>query len=180
MMKYRRNHLDAMNRALKVIDEIDVEFARTFGRRYGGCLEEYRMEDAEIALITIGGMSGAGKDAVDIMRENGVHAGLVRLRFIRPFPADRIREALSKVKAFAVVDRSVSFGWSQGPMHMEVKAALADCEKRFCHFSAIGGLGGADISVKHMKLCLEKLNTEKSISGEKPTVWLLGETGEMK
>lgn len=175
LMKYRKNHLEAMERALKVIDEVDARFAAQFGRSYGGTLAEYRMEDAQIVLITLGGMTGTAMDAVDMAREKGMKVGLIKLRFIRPFPAERLKNALAGKKAFAVVDRSVCFGWSQGPMHMEVKAALADASDRYAHFSAIGGLGGADISLKNMMDVIERMEQEKESPGEKTVMWFLNQ-----
>ena len=173
LMKYRKNHLDAMEKALDVIEEIDKEFGDKF--YYGGAISEYRTEDADVVLITIAGMTGAGMDAVDIAREKGIKAGLIKLRFIRPFPAKRIAKALEGKKAFAVVDRSVCFGWSQGPMHMEVKAALADADEKYAHFSAIGGLGGADIALRNMLETIEKLEAQKKEPGEKTTKWFMNE-----
>lgn len=175
MMHYRKSHLDAMQAALDVIDEVDAQFAAQFGRSYGGCIEEYRSDDAEVVLITVGGMSGAGKDAVDIARENGINAGLIRLRFYRPFPAKRIAKALGGKKAFAVVDRSVSFGCGCGPMYMETASAVADADERFASFSAIGGLGGADISVEAMLECIKKLEQIKEKPGKSETVWLMND-----
>ena len=175
LMKYRKNHLDAMDRAKEIIEEIDREFAEKFGRSYGGLIEEYRTEDAEIVIITIAGMTGTGKDAVDIAREKGIKAGLIKLRFIRPFPAERIAKALVGKKAFAVIDRSVCFGWSEGPCHMEVKAALADGTENYAHFSAIGGLGGADISLADIMKTIERLEAVKDEPGEKEVMWYMEE-----
>ena len=174
-MKYRKSHLDAMEKALDVIEEIDKEFGDKFGRYYGGAISEYRTEDAEVILITIAGMTGTGMDAVDIAREKGIKAGLIKLRFVRPFPAKRIAQALQGKKAFAVIDRSVCFGWSQGPMHMEVKAAIVDVDEKYAHFSAIGGLGGADISLQNMLDTITQLDAQKNESGEKTTKWFMNE-----
>lgn len=175
LMKYRKNHLDAMEKALEVIEEIDREFGEKFGRSYGGAVSSYWAEDAEVVLVTIGGMTGTGMDAVDMAREKGIKAGLIKLRFIRPFPAKRIAKLLEGKKAFAVVDRSVCFGWSQGPMHMEVKAALADVDEKYAHFSAIGGLGGADISLRNLLETIELLEAVKDAPGEKATKWFMNE-----
>lgn len=142
---------------------------------YDGCIEEYLCDDADVVLITVGGMSGTGKDAVDAARENGIRAGLIKLRFVRPFPAFRIANALKGKRAFAVVDRSVCFGWNAGPMYMETCAALADASDEYCHFSAIGGLGGADLSFEHMLSCIEKLEQAKSKPGAKETLWLMND-----
>lgn len=175
LMKYRKGHLDAMERALDVLEEIDKEFGKAFGRSYGGAISEYRTEDADVVLVTIGGMTGTGMDAVDIAREKGIKAGLIKLRFIRPFPGKRIAKALEGKKAFAVVDRSVCFGWSQGPMHMEVKASIADVNEKYAHFSAIGGLGGADISLQNMLDTIEELDAQKNEPGEKAVKWFMNE-----
>jgi pyruvate ferredoxin oxidoreductase alpha subunit/phenylglyoxylate dehydrogenase alpha subunit len=175
MMNYRKNHLEAMKTALEVIDHVDAKFAAKFGRSYGGLIEEYRTEDADVVLVTVGGMSGTGKDAVDAARENGVMAGLIKLRFVRPFPAARVAKALAGKKAFAVVDRSVSFGWNCGPMYVETKAAVSDADEKQASFSAIGGLGGADLSYEHMLRCIEKLEAIKNEPGEKETLWLMND-----
>ena len=173
LMKYRKDHLEAMTAAQKVLEEVDTAFGKQFGRSYGGGIETYRLEDADVVLVTIAGMSGTAKDAVDIARNRGINAGLVRIRFTRPFPAQRIADALAGKKAFSVVDRSCCFGWSQGPMHMEVKAALADQGLSACHFSTIGGLGGADISLEDLLQVLDMLEAGKNDPGEKPVHWLL-------
>lgn len=175
MMKYRKSHLDAMEKALDVIEAVDREFGDKFGRYYGGAISQYRMEDAEVVIVTIAGMTGTGMDAVDQAREEGIAAGLVKLRFTRPFPAKKIAEALKGKKAFAVIDRSVCFGWSQGPMYMETKAALADSGETFCHFSAIGGLGGADISIDMMMDTIRRLDAWKDQPGEKQTQWYMND-----
>lgn len=175
LMKYRKTHLKAMEKALQVIEEVDEKFGALFGRYYGGALSEYRTEDAEVVIITVGGMTGTGMDAVDQAREEGIRAGLIKLRFTRPFPADKLKEALKGRKAFAVIDRSVCFGWSQGPMYMETKAALVDADSKYCHFSAIGGLGGADISLDMLAGTIRKLNTWKNEPGEKETEWYMAD-----
>jgi Pyruvate:ferredoxin oxidoreductase and related 2-oxoacid:ferredoxin oxidoreductases, alpha subunit len=175
LMKYRKDHLESMQKALSVIEETDRLFAKKFGRSYGGLIEEYCCDDAETVVITMGGMSGAGKDAIDVAREHGLKVGLIKLRFYRPFPAARIAESLNGKKAFCVVDRSVCFGWGQGPMYMEIKAAVTDTGKRYAHFSALGGLGGADIAVGDFLKLIDTLEHVKDQPGEKNTCWLIKE-----
>lgn len=175
LMRYRKTHLEAMEKALDVIEEVDKNFQAAFGRSYGGAIETYKCDDADIILITIGGMTGTARDAVDMSRENGIRVGLLKLRFVRPFPARQIAQVLSGKKGFAVVDRSVCFGWSTGPMYMEVRASAINESSDYCHFSAIGGLGGADISLKHMLSIIEKLEKEKNQVGQTDTLWLTKE-----
>ena len=172
LMKYRHDHLQAMQAALPVIDEVDEKFAAAFGRSYGGCIDTYRLEDADYALVTVGGMTGTARDVVDELRGRGVKIGVLKLRFTRPFPAKRVREALDRVKGFAVVDRSVSFGWDAGPMYVETCAALGEALAGKAHFSAIGGLGGADISMAHIVSAAEKLLALDG-AGRADTLWLM-------
>ncbi|MDD2218465.1 MAG: transketolase C-terminal domain-containing protein, partial [Eubacteriales bacterium] len=146
---------------------------KQFGRSYGGCISEYCCDDADVIIVTIAGMTGAGMDAVDLARKNGIRAGLLKVRAVRPFPAKKIAAALKGKKAFAVIDRSVSFGWSEGPIHMEIKAAIADANEKYMHMSVIGGLGGADISVDDMYDCIEYLDRCKNEPGEHQTRWLM-------
>lgn len=175
LMHYRKSHLDAMEKAQEIIDETDKKFAQVCGRSYGGMIEEYRCEDAQLVLITMGSMTGAGKDAVDAAREKGIRAGLIKLRFYRPFPAKRVSQALKGKKAFCVVDRSVSFGWSKGSMYVETLSALAGNGGAYASFSAIGGLGGADISLDDMLNLISTLDTLQDKPGEHQTVWLMKE-----
>ncbi len=172
LMKYRRDHLESMQSALSVIDEVDGKFAAAFGRSYGGAIDTYKLDDADYALVTVGGMTGTARDTVDELRGRGVKIGVLKLRFTRPFPVRRVREALEGVKGFAVVDRSVSFGWDAGPMYVETCAALGEALAGKAHFSAIGGLGGADISMAHMTSAAEKLLSLDS-PGRSDTLWLM-------
>ncbi len=171
LTKYRRSHLEAMQAALEVVEEVDIKFAKAFGRSYGGAIEAYRMDGADYALVTVGGMTGAAREVVDALRGEGLNFGLVKLRFTRPFPAARVREALAGVKGFAVVDRSVSFGWDAGPMYVEACAALGGLLAGKAHFSAIGGLGGADLSVAQLAAAARRLAGAEG-AGRMDTLWL--------
>jgi len=175
VMEYRHKHLKAQQNALTVFDEVDEEYGRLFGRQYGGAIEEYRMEDAEYALVTTGSMSGAAKDAIDIQREKGVKVGLVRMRMIRPFPKKRICKALSKVKSFGVIDRNVSFGWDTGIVYQEVKSALYEGNIVVPSVPFIGGLGGEDISVKMMVESIDKVISAASKGQNLECIWLMNE-----
>ena len=172
LMKYRHNHLETMQAALPVIDEVDAKFAAAFGRSYGGAIDTYKPDDADYALVTVGGMTGTARDVVDAMRESGVKVGVLKLRFTRPFPVEKVRAALANVKGFAVVVRSVSFGWNAGSMYSEVCAAMGETLAGKAHFSAIGGLGGADISMAHMENVVKTL-TSLNEPGRADTLWLM-------
>jgi len=173
LMKFRESHLQAMQDAIKVIDEIDKEFEKDFGRSYGGVIDTYLCDDAEIILVTIGSATGTAREAIDIARADGKKVGLLKVRFMRPFPSERIRRVLKDKKGFAVIDRSVSFGMNAGPLYVEVKSAISDLSSKNSNFSAIGGLGGMDITLQHVLNCIEQLDKlSKNPIGQVETVWL--------
>jgi len=172
-VRYRKGQCKGMQKALKVIEEVHAEYAKTVGPKYGGLIEEYRMKDAEFAIMTIGSMTGAGRDAVDIARRQGKKFGLIKIKTFRPFPVEAVNKSLSKIKALGVVDRSVNYGWNMGHVYQEVLAGMYFSKKRIPAVSFIGGLSGADITVEeHFKQVIE--TTENAAKGKvvKETVWL--------
>lgn len=175
VMEYRHKHLAGQQNALTVLDEVDKEYGRLFGREYGGVIEEYRMEDAEYALVTVGSMSGAAKDAVDKKREDGIKVGLTRMRMIRPFPKERVCKALSKVKSFGVIDKNVSFGWNTGIVYQEVKSAMYEGVNIVPSVPFIGGLGGEDISVDMMLNAVDKVVSAAADCKNSECFWLMNE-----
>ena len=142
--EHKSRQQQAMESALKVVDEIDREYAELSGRRYD-LLDPYRMNDAEIAIVVIGSTAGATRMVVDELRAKGVKAGMIRVRLFRPFPYAQYAKALAGCKAVGVLDRAESFGAQGGPLFLEVRAALYDCDPRPKVLPFIYGLGGRDI-----------------------------------
>ena len=171
-VSYRKGHCKGMQNALRVITEVHEEWGKRFGRHYAPLVEEYRLDDADYAIVTIGSMSGAGKDAVDAAREEGEKVGLIKIKTFRPFPLQALRDALAKVKAVGVVDRSVSFAWNSGPVYQELLSALYFLDNRIPAVSFIGGLAGADITIDHFKRVID--TTARTLQGEVPSecIWL--------
>jgi pyruvate/2-oxoacid:ferredoxin oxidoreductase alpha subunit len=112
--EYRFKQSAATQRAKAKIDEIDEAFEQQFGRGYGGQIEEYRTEDAQILLLAIGSCVGTCKVVIDKKREAGVKVGLINVRMFRPFPKERLRDALEGKKALGAIDRNIGFGWNCG------------------------------------------------------------------
>jgi pyruvate ferredoxin oxidoreductase alpha subunit len=156
--EFKRQQEEAMKNALRVIQEVHEEYAQLSGRSYGdGLLEQYRLEDAETAVVCLGSTSGTVKTVVDELREKGVRAGLLRIRTFRPFPVKEIAEALGTVKAVAVMDRSMSFGGSGGAVFHEVRHALYDASARPYVVNYVYGLGGRDTSPAQIRMIFEDL-----------------------
>jgi pyruvate ferredoxin oxidoreductase alpha subunit len=149
----------AMESAKPVILEIAKDFKEKFGREYS-FFEKYKMDDAEVAIVVIGSTAGTAKVVVDELRAKGVKAGLIKIRVFRPFPHEELAQALSKVKAVAVMDRSDSCAGSYAPLFTETTCAL------FNHLGAsapkavnyIYGLGGRDINMEHIESVYNRLS----------------------
>jgi pyruvate ferredoxin oxidoreductase alpha subunit/phenylglyoxylate dehydrogenase alpha subunit len=171
-VRYRKGLCKGMQNALRVITEVHQDWGKRFGRNHAPLVEEYRLDDAEYAIVTIGSMTGAGKDAVDLAREQGEKVGLIKVKTFRPFPLEALRRAVSKVKALGVVDRSVSFGWNSGPVYQELLSVLYFLDRRIPSTSFIGGLAGADITIEHFGRVIE--TTARTLKGDVPSepVWL--------
>ncbi len=153
--RYRMGLCEAMQNALEVIPAVHKEWGDSFGRHYAPLVEEYRLDDAEMAVVTIGGMTGAAKDAVDLARLEGKPVGLIKIKTLRPLPVEALKQALSKVKIVAVMDRAVSFGCNCGPVYQDLLSVLYRLDKRIPAISYIGGLAGADITEEHFLNVIE-------------------------
>ena len=143
--EHKMQQIDAMKQALKVIPEVDAEYAKISGRDYG-FLHPYRMEDAEVALLGLGSTMGTVRYVVDQLRAEGVKAGLVTMRLFRPFPMEELIETVGKVPVLGVLDKSASFGAPGGPVYLDVKAAFYDEPQKPLIANYIHGLGGRDTS----------------------------------
>jgi pyruvate ferredoxin oxidoreductase alpha subunit len=152
----------AHRRALEVFEEAARDFAEVFGRRYGA-IEPFALDDAEYVLVMSNAFATKGKAAVRRLRERGVKAGLLKLRLLRPFPGDAIASALEGRKAVAVIDQNLSPGLG-GITFSEIAGALYARPRRPALTSAVGGLGGKDISDSEFDAVFEDM--EKAAAGE--------------
>ena len=153
----KRQQAQAMIDAKEVIKKVGVEFGEMTGRSYG-LIEEYMMDDAELALIMIGSSAGTAKEAIQGLRAQGKKVGLIKIRSFRPLPAEEIAEALKNVKAFAAMDKSDSFNAHCGPIGAEVAAGLyAAGISAPKGINFIYGLGGRDVRVESIERVVAEL-----------------------
>lgn len=154
-------HHKAMIHVSEVAREADEKFASIFGRSYGGVIEKYKSEDAEYCLITLGSVTGLAKQVVDDLRNKGIKAGLVKIRFMRPFPHKEITEAVANAKVIGVFERDISFGY-EGTVYTNVNSGLVRNGVLKESYNFIGGLGGRDISYDHIVKCFDIMQNGKS------------------
>jgi len=174
LMEYRYKHVQGMKASKKAWKEVDEEFGEIFGRNYGGLIELYKMEDADIGLITVGSPTGTARVAIDKVREEGINVGLIKIRVFRPFPREEIIEAARNLDALGIFDRNVCFGWGTGIGYMETRSALKDLSDPPLTLSFIGGLGGSDVLVSDFEKMI-KMVSEAARKGEvdREVIWFI-------
>ncbi|OQA31581.1 MAG: Pyruvate synthase subunit PorA [Betaproteobacteria bacterium ADurb.Bin341] len=169
-MEHKVQGAEAMKAAKARILEVAAEFEKVSGRKYG-LIEEYRLEDAETAVVLIGSSAGTGKAAVDRLRSQGVKAGLIKIRVFRPFPGEELARALAKTQAVAVLDKSEGFSANGGPVFAETRSALYDLKDRPALVNIVYGLGGRDIRVEDFERVFGRL-ADIAASGETGPVYV--------
>lgn len=139
--EFKYQQVLAIRSAYDVLRRADEEFGKKFGRSYG-FIEAYRLEDADIAMLTYGGLYGTVQDAVDLLREKGIKVGAIKLRLFRPFPYNELFEAVKHLKHLIVLDRAISFGAPlEGPVAMEIITVLKLKSIDLNLFNYIVGIG---------------------------------------
>ncbi len=168
----RFRHCAAMDRSKAKLEEIDRQFQARFGRSYGGAIEEYRMSDADVALVAMGSCAETVKRVVDLKRNEGLRAGAVKIRQFRPFPRERLGRSLENAKAIGVIDRNVCFGWNSGVSVMEVRSALYGVSSRPV-LGFVDGIGGSDITRSHISRAFDSLGSVAAGAPHKEITWLV-------
>ena len=155
-MEFRWQIQRDMEKAKGVITEIHEEFAKVFGRKYHQ-VEAYRAEDADVVMVVSGTVASTGRDAIDLLREKGHQAGMIKLKTLRPFPREEIVAVLKGKKKVAIIDRNFSPG-ATGIWAQEIRSALYELpgDERPLIYGYIAGLGGRDISVKVIESIYQK------------------------
>ena len=155
-MEAKRAQAQAMINAKQVILDVAAEYEKISGRKYG-FFEEYRLEDADYAIVAIGSACGTTKDAIDELRAKGIKAGLLKVRVFRPFPGAEMAEALKNCKAIAIMDRCESYSENGGPLAAELSAALFKAKSTAEVLKIVYGLNGRDFTVEDAKKLYEDL-----------------------
>jgi 2-oxoisovalerate ferredoxin oxidoreductase alpha subunit len=170
--EYKYQLQEAMDNAKNVIRAVDAEFGDRFGRSYGGLVQPYRMEGAEIAVLSMGSIAGISRKAVDTLRSEGFPVGSVKVRVFRPFPAEELLEQLKNVKTIVVFDRDASIGMG-GILHSETAGCIFNLPTNPTMFNYIIGLGGREVTSNDINgLVKEAVGKAKQGTIEKPVRWV--------
>lgn len=150
LFEHKAQQGEAMKAAKQVILDVSKDFEKWTGRHYD-LFEKYKLEDAEIAIVCMNSTAGTAKAVIDKLRENGIKAGLLKIRVYRPFPGEEVAKALSHLKAIAVLDRSDSLNAIGGALFEDVTSSMYIDKENVPTVNYIYGIGGRDTTEKDIE-----------------------------
>ncbi len=156
LFEHKAQQAEAMKNAKQVILDVSKDFEKMTGRSYG-LFEEYRLEDAEIAIVCMNSTAGTTKFVVDNLREKGIKAGLLKIRVYRPFPVEEVAKALSHLKAIAILDRADSLNAAGGALFEDVTSAMYVNNIHVPAVNYVYGIGGRDTKADDIESVYEDL-----------------------
>ena len=154
--EFRYLQQKGMDVALGKIEKAAEDFKTIFGRYYGGLIEPYMAEDAEILLMAMGSVVGTIKDVIDKARSQGIKVGLIKVRTFRPFPVEVIRSAVSDAAIVVTLDKNISVGLNEGALFTEVKSCLYNSDINVPVMGFMLGHGGRDIPMSTIQMIIDK------------------------
>jgi len=157
LFEHKREQAESMRNAKQVILDVSKDFEQMTGRKYG-LFEEYKLDDAEVAIVCMNSTAGTAKYTADKLRDQGVKAGVLKVRVFRPFPSVEIAKALSHIKAVAVLDKADSLNACGGPLFTDITSAMYINNVNVPTVNYIYGLGGRDTKADE----LEKIYSDLS------------------
>ena len=166
LFEHKAQQADAMRNAKKVILEVAEEFEKLTGRKYS-FFEEYKLEDAEVAVVCMNSTAGTAKATVDKLRTAGIKAGLLKVRVFRPFPVDEIASALSHLKAIAILDKADSLNAAGGALFQDVTSAMYVNNIHVNALNYIYGIGGRDTKTDDIEKVFNDLLEIKDLENQK-------------
>ena len=180
LFEHKAQQAIAMENAKKVILDVAKDFEKMTGRKYG-LFEEYKLEDSEVAIVCMNSTAGTTKFVVDKLREQGIKAGLLKVRVYRPFPAKEIAEALKNQKAVAILDKADSLNAAGGALFEDVTSAMYVAQNTVPAVNYIYGIGGRDTKAEDIeKVYTDLLEIVKNNKVENPYRYLgLRKEGEI-
>lgn len=150
LFEHKVQQAEAMKNAKKVIEEVAKDFEKMTGRKYS-FFEEYKLDDAEIAIVCMNSTAGTTKFVVDNLRKQGIKAGLLKIRVFRPFPAEEVAKALSHLKAVAVLDKADSLNSAGGALFEDVVSGMYVNKSQVPVVNYIYGIGGRDTTADQLE-----------------------------
>ena len=150
----------ALEKSEDTIKEVSSEFAKAFGRESGGFIKTYKLEEAEVVVISMGSVVGTIKELIDQLEEKGKKVGLLQICSYRPFPRKEIYNALKDKMNIVVLEKCISLGRG-GILASDIRWSFPRAEKKDRNISSfVAGLGGRNISIDDLRYMVEKVEKE--------------------
>ncbi|WP_370574189.1 pyruvate synthase subunit PorA [Methanomethylovorans sp.] len=153
--EFRYLQEQAMQNALQKIENVAKEFDYMYGRYFGGLIDKYQTEDAEIIIMAMGSIIGTIKEVIDHLRDKNVKVGLLKIRVFRPFPAEAIKSTIRDAKVVVVLDKNISLGMNAGALFIETKSVLYNTDINVPVIGYMIGHGGRDIPMSSIEKIIE-------------------------
>jgi pyruvate ferredoxin oxidoreductase alpha subunit len=126
----------------------------------------------------MGSMVGTIRYVVDELREEGIKAGMIKLRLFRPFPADAIKKAIGDVSVLGVMEKCISFGAPASPLMEEIMTAYYHDKKKPMMANYVVGLGGRDVSPDMIREAYTSMQKIKKTGKVEKLMSYIGVRGE--
>ncbi len=101
-----------------------VERSRKHTIKWLNGLIETENTDAEVIIVASGTAVSQGREAIRLLEDEGIRCGLVKIKALRPWPGEEIREATKNAKHIVVPEFNVT-GW----LAKEIKATIPNSER---------------------------------------------------
>lgn len=150
----------ALEKSEETIKEVSADFAKVFGRDSGGFIKTYKLEEADVAIVSMGSVVGTIKELIDQLEEEGKKVGLLQICSYRPFPRKEVYRALKDKMNIVVLEKCISLGRG-GILASDVRWSFPRAEKRDRNISSfVAGLGGRNISIDDLRYMVEQVERE--------------------
>ena len=141
----KKAYSETMTEALSLLDQVQVEFAQKFDRRYTAIMRcQEGNKDSDTAIICCGAMTGTARVAATHLNKNDTPVDLFKLRLLRPFPKNELAAALKDKKRVIVLNRACSYGVG-GTLSQEIRTALYNLPERPIVNDVMISLGGKEV-----------------------------------
>jgi pyruvate/2-oxoacid:ferredoxin oxidoreductase alpha subunit len=171
-MEMRYKLQEALDSAREVIVATGKKYAKLTGRNYEELLWRYKTDDAQIVLTGMGSIATEATVASDLLRQEGIKAGVIGIRVFRPFPVSDVQKAFSKAQTIIVLEKDISYGY-EGALCSDIKAALYGTGINVPIHNFIAGLGGRDVKARGIFEAVQQSLAEIAANKENnKTIWL--------
>jgi pyruvate ferredoxin oxidoreductase alpha subunit len=143
--EFKKQQDEAMRAVPEVFGEVTKEFGDLTGRQYSSLLP-YELDDAKVAIVSLGSASGTVRWVARNLRKQGLPVGALKVELFRPFPNEAVGGILEKLDVVVVLERALSLGAHCGPLASDIVCSLYNRSGQPKILDVVAGLGGRDLS----------------------------------